>query len=110
MSKPRNPLPHLTKEDRAAAAQKAIANRKKRALIKDKVRKREITIFDVLDMDDEVIKQMKVIDLLKAAPAIGETKAERLMRQVNIAQTRRLGGLGKHQRAMLEEIFQAKGW
>ena len=110
MGKGNTPVPPLTDDERRAAGRKGVEARRKRAAVKEKVNKREITIFDVLDMDDEDVKRMKVVDLLKAIPAVGETKADWMMREVGIAQSRRLAGLGKNQRAAIKDLLERKGW
>jgi hypothetical protein len=53
---------------------------------------------------EECVAQMRAYDLISALPAIGEVKAERIMKSASIAQTRRIRGLGPKQRA---ELFRA---
>ena len=62
---------------------------------------------EVIDLSDhdEAIGRMRVIDVLEALPAIGPTKAERIMTRLAIAPSRRLRGLGAHQRRRLLEEF-----
>jgi len=60
-------------------------------------------LFELAD-EEECVAQMRAIDLISALPAIGEVKANRIMRDASIAQTRRIRGLGPKQRA---ELFRA---
>ena len=60
-------------------------------------------LFELAD-EEECVAQMRAIDLISALPAIGEVKANRIMRDSSIAQTRRIRGLGPKQRA---ELFRA---
>lgn len=60
-------------------------------------------LFELADKE-ECVAQMRAIDLISALPAIGEVKANRIMRDASIAQTRRIRGLGPKQRA---ELFRA---
>jgi hypothetical protein len=60
-------------------------------------------LFELADKE-ECVAQMRAIDLIGALPAIGEVKANRIMRDASIAQTRRIRGLGPKQRA---ELFRA---
>ena len=60
-------------------------------------------LFELAD-EEECVAQMRAIDLISALPAIGEVKANRIMRDAAIAQTRRIRGLGPKQRA---ELFRA---
>jgi ribosomal protein S13 len=48
---------------------------------------------------------MKVVEALEALPAIGPTKAQAIMTRLGISSSRRLKGLGMHQRAALLEVF-----
>lgn len=60
-------------------------------------------LFELAEKE-ECVAQMRAYDLISALPAIGEVKAERIMRQASIAKTRRIRGLGPKQRA---ELFRA---
>ncbi len=57
-----------------------------------------------LAAQEECVAQMRAYDLISALPAIGEVKAERIMKSASIAKTRRIRGLGPKQRA---ELFRA---
>ena len=59
-----------------------------------------ITLAEVLDKSssDDVIAKMKVQALLESLPGLGKVKAKRLMEELAIADTRRVGGLGAQQR------------
>jgi hypothetical protein len=57
-----------------------------------------------LAANEECVAQMRAYDLISALPAIGEVKAERIMKSASIAKTRRIRGLGPKQRA---ELFRA---
>ena len=63
-----------------------------------------LEVFFELADEEECVAQMRAIDLISALPAIGEVKANRIMRDASIAQTRRIRGLGPKQRA---ELFRA---
>ena len=55
--------------------------------------------------DDEALSKMKVHDLLRSLPGVGDRRATSLMEEIGIAASRRLKGLGVHQRAALLEKF-----
>lgn len=103
-------VPYLDDEARAAALEKALAARRRRAEIKKEIEEGKVDFLDLFDMDDEVVRRTKVSDLLKSIPAVGIVKAERVMREAGIAENRRIGGVGKNQRAKLEKIVQDNGW
>ena len=101
-----NFVPQLTAEERAAALEKAMQNRVKRAEIKQQLHDRKLTLPEVLNMkDDEAIARMKVYDLICSVPGYGEAKAPRIMEECGISLNRRLKGLGKRQENKLIEIF-----
>ena len=65
------------------------------------------TITDVLDMADtnEIVSRTKVLAVLESMPKIGKVKARKIMREIGIAESRRLRGLGDQQRAALISEF-----
>lgn len=100
-------LPQLTPEQRAAALEKAAQARKARAELKEKLKKGETDIQAVLKKadEDEILGKMKVSALLEALPKVGKVKAQEIMKELEIAPTRRLRGLGERQRRALLERF-----
>jgi len=52
--------------------------------------------------------KLRVTELLLSIPAIGVTKMERLMDQLGISRSKRLGGLGTHQRDRLRDFLSTK--
>ena len=54
---------------------------------------------------DEIIGKTKVSALLESLPKVGKVKAKEIMDELEIAQTRRLRGLGDRQRRALLERF-----
>ncbi|MDO4609428.1 integration host factor, actinobacterial type [Corynebacterium sp.] len=104
-------LPQLTPEQRAAALEKAAKARKVRAELKDKLKRGAVELPEVLKQadEDEIIGKMKVSALLEALPKVGKVKAQEIMADLEIAQTRRLRGLGERQRRALLERFGFDG-
>jgi ribosome recycling factor len=100
-------LPQLTDEQRKAALAKAAEARKARAELKEQLKRGETNLKEVLDkaQDNEIIGKTKVSALLEALPKVGKVKAKEIMEQLEIAQTRRLRGLGDRQRRALLERF-----
>lgn len=95
--------PSLTQEQRVEASRLAVANRRRRAEVKRQIKEGSLSLQELFDLAarEECVAQMRAYDLISALPAIGEVKAERIMRQANIAKTRRIRGLGPKQRAEL---------
>ena len=100
-------LPQLTDEQRAAALAKAAEARKARAELKERLKKGETNLAQVLAdaENNEILGKMKVSALLEALPKVGKVKAQELMTELEIAPTRRVRGLGDRQRKALLEKF-----
>ncbi|AHI22888.1 integration host factor, actinobacterial type [Corynebacterium vitaeruminis] len=100
-------LPQLTDEQRKEALAKAAEARKARAELKEQLKRGDITLKEVLAKasTDEIIGKTKVSALLESLPKVGKVKAKEIMDELEIAQTRRLRGLGDRQRRALLERF-----
>ena len=98
-------LPSLTPEQRAEALAKAAAARHARAALRDDIKAGNVTLAEVFEMDDDVARRMKVSALIEALPGYGKAKAEKVMKELQIAESRRLRGLGERQQvALLERL------
>lgn len=101
-------LPTLTPEQRAAALEKAAAARKTRSDMLAGVKAGTVSLADVFaraDSGDEIVRKTKVLSLLKALPGWGPKTAGAAMERIDIAEDRRIGGLGARQRtALLEAV------
>jgi hypothetical protein len=100
--------PQLSPEQRAAALEKAAAARRARAELKERLKMGSLTLAELLDEadKDETVGKTKVLAALESLPGVGKVKARRTMDEIGIADTRRLRGLGKDQRAKLLEAFK----
>ena len=100
-------LPQLTPEQRAQALEKAAEARRERAAVKHRLKASQGSLTDVINegKTNEIIGKMKVSALLEALPKVGKVKAQEIMTDLEIAQTRRLRGLGDRQRRALLERF-----
>ncbi len=99
--------PPISPEARAAALEKAAAARRQRAELKEKLKMGSITLAELFEQaDDDTIAKMKVLAVLESLPGLGKVKARRTMDEIGIAETRRLRGLGREQRAKLLEAFK----
>lgn len=101
------PLSPLTEQARADAREKALLARTHRQEIKQALTNRELTVRQVLDMidTDPALAKMPVGQMLRALPGIGAVRATKIISELEIAPTRRLGGLGVHQRRKMVEYF-----
>jgi hypothetical protein len=99
--------PQLSPEDRARALEKAAAARRERADLKNRLKMGSLSLRELLDQAEtnEIYGKTKVLAVLESLPGVGKVKARRAMEDVGIAETRRLRGLGKEQRAKLLDMF-----
>ena len=100
-------IPTLSPEQRSAAREAATRARRVRAEVKARVRAGDLSLSEALDeaAEDDVLAHVKVVDLLKALPRVGEKRAAEIMERLDIAPNRRIRGLGRHQIAGLRAEF-----
>ncbi|HEV7950259.1 MAG TPA: guanylate kinase [Glaciihabitans sp.] len=104
-----NPRPTPPEVDRVAASRAAIAARRARAAVKNSVASRERSAVDVVDTawktENSPEASLRVRELLMSVPTLGPTRAARVMTQLGIAETKRVGGLGIRQRVKLRSYL-----
>lgn len=104
-------MPNPPEVDCAAAGRAAIAARRARAELKRQIAAGEqapLAVLEAASLDARsAAGTLRVPDFLKAIPAIGVTKAERILERLSISPVKRLGGLGVRQREALEEFLTA---
>ena len=98
-------LPQLTDEQRKAALEKAAKARHERAELREKIKSGKVTLESVLDSDDPIASRMKVSTLIESLPGYGKAKAAKIMDELGISSSRRVKGLGAHQREQLVEAL-----
>ncbi|HTL40224.1 MAG TPA: guanylate kinase [Pseudolysinimonas sp.] len=99
--------------DRVAAAQAAIAARRARAAVKASIAQRERRALEVAEAAwngpaTTPEATLRVRELLMSVPSLGPTRADRVMEQLEIAPSKRVGGLGIRQRVRLREYLLAR--
>lgn len=96
-------LPTLSEEQRKQALEKAAAARRARSELLEGIKTGTTTVESVLKRadTDEIVKKTKVTQLLKALPGYGPARVTQLLEQAQIAENRKLGGLGERQRQAL---------
>ena len=95
-------IPKLNDTDRQAALEQAKQARAIRADVREQLKSGEKTLKDIIELkNDPVVGRMRVSTLIETLPGYGKAKAAKVMEELNIAQSRRLRGLGVHQTAAL---------
>lgn len=100
-------IPPLSEEQLAQARAAATAARRRRAEVKAMLRDGRMSLVEVLELaeTDDVVAHTKVFDVLRSLPRVGERRARAVMTRHDIADNRRLRGLGRHQVAGLRTEF-----
>jgi hypothetical protein len=98
MSAPVTP-PTLTAEQRERARAAALRARAERSTLRASLRSGSATVAEVLESSNDAYLRMPVRDLLRSLPGIGPARAAQIMQDVGIAESRRIGGLTRRQRA-----------
>ncbi|MPZ51571.1 MAG: integration host factor [Acidimicrobiia bacterium] len=97
--------PKMSDEQRRAALVRASEVRKARAEVKQLLKSGSVSFGELLERAESNgdLGGMKVSAVLAALPGIGKVKAGQIMERLNIAENRRVRGLGDRQRAALTE-------
>lgn len=97
--------------DRIAANRAAIAARRARAELKQRLRSGEVSPMKALDearTAGSAAATLRVTDFLQTFPSFGEVKTQRALEQLGISPRKRLGGLGPQQRGRLERFVRER--
>ena len=100
--------PKLTPVERAHALEIAKKSRQLRAAKKSEIHRGQLTFaqFMAEAEDNPVLAKMRVAELLESLPGYGKIRAQALMEKYQISPTRRIQGLGRHQRSALMKEFE----
>lgn len=98
--------PPLTQEQRRQALAKAAIARRKRADLKEELKRGATSFKDLLGRtDDEIVGKMKVSTVLESLPGVGRVRAKKIMERLDISESRRMRGLGQKQKDNLLQEF-----
>lgn len=100
-----NTVPVITTEERMAALEKA---KRVRAMRKELCRRLKCGQIGIEEfMDDPVASRVRVKRMLESMPGVSSAGAVSIMADIGISETRRVGGIGRRQRAALLEMMGA---
>jgi len=99
--------------DRVAGSRAAVAARRARAEVKRQIATRERTALDVARSawageQTSPESTLRVSELLRSIPSLGPVRAERVMANLRIAASKRVGGLGGRQREELSAYLAGR--
>lgn len=98
--------PPLSEEQRRQALEKAAIARRKRADLKEQLKRGNTNLKDLLERtDDEIVGKMKVSTVLESLPGVGRVRAKKIMERLDISESRRMRGLGAKQKGNLLQEF-----
>ena len=102
--------PQLTPEQRAAALEKAALARRVRAEVKERLKMGVLSLPELFREVEAnpILAKLKVVAVIESLPGVGKVKAKRLMEELDIAASRRLGGLGSKQKDALLKKFSSE--
>jgi len=99
-------LPNLTDEQRKEYLAKAAAARRARADLRKELKDGKVSFAEVMNrVDDPIVARMKVVTLLESLPGYGKARAQAVLEEVGIAETRKVQGLGTRQRTELMDLL-----
>ncbi|MHA6761315.1 integration host factor, actinobacterial type [Streptacidiphilus sp. PAMC 29251] len=98
-------LPQLTATDRTDALARALVVRRERSELLTSLKEGRVTLSELLSTQGDTVGKIPVRRLLEALPGIGKVRAAQTMAEFQIADNRRIQGLGARQRELLRERF-----
>jgi len=105
-------LTRLSDESRKKGLEKARMVRKKRSEIKNNLKQGKTTInklFKDKKLFDEYVSGMKVLAIVSSLPGNGKMNAARVLEELHINPNKKMGGLGKNQKASFFKYFNISG-
>lgn len=100
----KNNVPELTEEQRQEALVYANKQRKLYADIKHKLNFCEITLNDVLNMEEA--GRLRLYDTLLCIPGIGAVRVGKILNELGVPRNKRLKALGVHQKEKILELVE----
>jgi len=101
--------PHISKEKRDAALIKARDYKAQRAEIKQSIKKGLVEFNTFFSEDycfNDIISNMKLIDMIKSIPGVGDVKAQKILKYLSISWRKTIKGLGKKQKENFKKYFK----
>lgn len=102
-------FPHISKEKRDAGLKKARHYKSQRAQIKQSIKK-GLAGFNLFFIEgncyNDLIANMKLMDMIKSIPGVGDIKARKIMKTLCISVRKTIKGLSKKQKENFKKYFK----
>jgi hypothetical protein len=101
-------IPHISEEKRDESLKKARYYKSRRAEIKRSLKKGLVnfsTFFAEGNAYIDLIANMKLIDMVKSLPGIGDIKAQKILKSLGISRRKTINGLSKKQNINFKKYF-----
>ena len=85
-----------------------IASDRKCSFALQELKQGKISLEDLLNTQDECLRRIKIYDLLRVYKGIENSKARKIMKELHIAETRRIADLDKLQHIALLDFIQER--
>ena len=102
-------IPRISKEKRDAGLIKARLCKTQRAQIKQSIKKGSAdfnSFFLAGSCCNEIVADMKLKDMIKSIPGVGDIKAQKILNILNISSRKTVSGLGKKQKENFKNYFK----
>ena len=105
--------PILTDDDRARARERAVAARRTRADLKDRLRAGELGLTGIVELAHQdtdlgqAASRLRISDVLLALPRVGQARADTILVRAGVSGQRRLRALGPQQVDRLAEELRS---
>lgn len=104
-------IPFISKEKREESLKKARHYKIQRSKIKKSLKNGEIHLCDIFENNEDmkdIVANIKIVDIVKSLPGIGEIKAKNILKKLCISEKKTLKGLGEKQRENFKKYFDIK--
>jgi len=101
-------VPFISREKRDESLKKARYYKIQRSEIKQSIKKGNMPLSDVFEGNGElkdIIANIKIIDIVKSLPGIGEIKAKKILKSLYISDKKTLKGLSEKQKESFKRYF-----
>jgi ATP sulfurylase len=102
-------FPYISEEKREESLRKARYYKSRRSEIKKSIKKGMVS-FNTFFMEgnscSDLIANMKLADMIKSIPGVGDIKAQKIMKTLHISERKTIKGLSRRQEENFKNYFK----